>query len=91
MGPSPEISPLASLVGAARTSLYIYIYMLTQLAMPPFEVFCDCKGTVQTLLQGPGSGTGPDCTRAHMWAPFLGHVLQGRFRGPQGQGPLQYA
>ena len=42
--------------------------MLCQVAMPPFELYIDCKGTVSMLWAGPGSGTGVGDPRAHMWS-----------------------
>ena len=54
--------------------------MLTQVAISPFDIYCDCKGTVQTLNKGRGAGAGPDNTRAHMWAPFWASFCSNDFQ-----------
>ena len=43
------------------------IFMLCDVAMPPFQLYVDCQGTVDCLRKGPGAGEGPGELRAHMW------------------------
>ena len=45
------------------------VAMLCQVAMPPLELYVDCKGTVSTLRAGPRAGSGTGNPRAHnMWS-----------------------
>eukprot|EP00959_Pyramimonas_sp_CCMP1952_P207276 4335679-Pyramimonas_sp.AAC.1 len=44
--------------------------MLTQVGIAPFDVYLDCKATLDILLGSPGSGAEARSPRGHMWSPF---------------------
>ena len=76
-GPVPlEQGPFQS----SREAEDFAVSMLCQVAIPPLELYIDCKGTVSTLWSGPGAGAGPTNPRAHMWAPFWAAFEPNDFR-----------